>query len=76
MGIFLILVALLKKNSLGSIKKLQGKNTNININLTAIHKKKPFQAPNKVGESRHKNIGPGIANACKSIYKYTNANTV
>jgi hypothetical protein len=31
--------------------------------------KKAETGPNKVGEIKHKNIGPGIANACKRIYK-------
>lgn len=32
--------------------------------------------PNSVGDNKHKKIGPGIANACKRIYKYKKAKTV
>ncbi len=32
-----------------------------------MQRKKPLIGPNKVGESKHKKIGPGIANACNNI---------
>jgi hypothetical protein len=31
--------------------------------------KNPLTAPNIVGESKHKKIGPGIANAWSNMYK-------
>ena len=32
-----------------------------------MQRKKPLIGPNKVGDNKHKNIGPGIANACNNI---------
>ncbi len=56
--------------------KLQGKNTKDKYKITAMHKKNPLTGPKRVGESRHRNMGPGIAKACNKIYKYTKEKTV
>ncbi len=37
--------------------------------LTHKDKKYPKTGPYSVGDNIHKKTGPGIANACKSIYK-------
>jgi hypothetical protein len=41
-----------------------------------MHKKNPFKGPYKVGDNKHKNIGPGMAKACNNMYKYKKANIV
>ena len=32
-----------------------------------MQRKNPLTGPKRVGESKHKNIGPGIAKACNKI---------
>lgn len=41
-----------------------------------MHKKNPLTGPKRVGDRRHKNIGPGMAKACNKIYKYKKAKIV
>lgn len=46
------------------------------MTITVRFKKKAGKAPNKGPERIQRNTGPGMANDCKSRYKYTKANRV